>query len=641
MSDNLETLKLDQAIRLGQKKAKEGMLDEARMVYESILKRFPSNKKAKAGLKALSGKAAVRQTAVQDPPQIWLQPVINLYGQGQLEKALTETEALLLRFPKSVAVYSIRGAILAGLGRLQAAIESYKKALGIRPDFVEAYYNMGVIQKDKGDPGAAIACYKKALEIKPDYAAAYNNMGNALHETGDLEAAIDSFKRAIDIKPDYDDAYNNMGNVLHEQGETEAAIVSYKQALEIRPHDADAYSNLGNVLKENGEFEAAINSYRRALEIRPDYADVCYNMGVALQETGDLEAAKKSYKQALKLKPDDVEFHRNFSLINEYSADDAHFLELQRLEQDGSLDDYEKSQLRFALAKACDDLDDRGKAFVYFREGNALRKRVLGYSIDQDKRLFDRLKATQSMLADHTVSTKEASCTFAPVFIVGMPRSGTTLVEQIISSHSGVTAAGECVDVHRFGGQLAQGDEPASPENILRFRENYLSALRRKSAGAEMVTDKMPHNFRYIPLICAAFPEARIIHVERDAAATCWSNFKHYFATDDLGYSYDLEDVVTYYLLYKDLMERWQGLYADRIYSLNYDKLTVDQEDETRNLIRHLGLEWEETCLSPQKNKRGVRTASQQQVRQGVYEGSSRTWLKYEAFIEDAFDRLG
>ena len=150
----------------------------------------------------------------------------------------------------------------------------------------------------------------------------------------------------------------------------------------------------------------------------------------------------------------------------------------------------------------------------------------------------------------------------------------------------------------------------------------------------------MPHNFRFIPLICAAFPEAKIIHVERNAAATCWSNYKQYFVSDGLEYCYDLKDVVQYYNLYKDLMKLWQSEYSDKIYNLNYESLTTDQENETIQLINHLGLTWEDSCLSPQKNKRIVKTASQQQVRQKVYQGSSEEWRKYEPFLNGAFDNL-
>jgi hypothetical protein len=250
------------------------------------------------------------------------------------------------------------------------------------------------------------------------------------------------------------------------------------------------------------------------------------------------------------------------------------------------------------------------------------------------------VRATQPYLQKSLPEIRQGSTELLPVFIVGMPRSGTTLIEQIISSHSMVTGAGELNHVPQFGGYLALEPKCINPLAILDFREQYLSAVSELSNGKVVVTDKMPQNFRFIPLICAAFPEAKIVHVQRNSAATCWSNYKHYFTSNGLGYCYDLEDVVTYYKLYKDLMKFWESKYGERIYSLKYENFTIDQENQTRKLIEHLELNWEEACLSPHKNKRSVRTASQQQVRQKIYQGSSEGWRKYEPYLNGAFDSL-
>ena len=221
-----------------------------------------------------------------------------------------------------------------------------------------------------------------------------------------------------------------------------------------------------------------------------------------------------------------------------------------------------------------------------------------------------------------------------------MPRSGTTLVEQIVSSHSEVTGAGELPYVSQFGDHLAAGLTAPTLEAVSVFRDRYLAELAKKANGQAFITDKMPQNFQHIALICAAFPEAKIVHVQRSADATCWSNFKHYFVSKSLGYSYSLADTVEYYGLYKDLMHFWSQSYSDRIYNLDYDKLTEDQEPQTLRLIEYLELNWEDTCLAPQNNKRSVKTASQQQVRQKVYKGSSQAWRKYEPFLDGVFDGL-
>jgi hypothetical protein len=214
------------------------------------------------------------------------------------------------------------------------------------------------------------------------------------------------------------------------------------------------------------------------------------------------------------------------------------------------------------------------------------------------------------------------------------------LIEQIVSSHTQVTGAGELGYLSRFGIKLVAGLTAPTVDAVSVFRKRYITELAKKAIGQAFITVKMPQNFQYIALICAAFPEAKIIHVQRNAEATCWSNFKQYFVSKGLGYSYGLGDTVKYYGLYIDLMHFWYPSYSDRIYNLDYDKLTENQEPETRRLIEYLALNWQDACLAPQKNKRSVKTASQQQVQQKVYQGSSQAWRKYEPFLDGLFDGL-
>jgi len=573
----------------------------------------------------------------QDPNQEHLQSIISLFTQGQLQQALSESSQLLERFPNSVVLYNIAGACNAGLMQFDAAIRSYKKALKINPVYADAYSNMGNALKGKGDLEEAIQSYKQALKIKPDYAQAYNNMGNALKDKGDLEEAIQSYKQALKIKPDYAQAYSNMGNALKSQGDVEAAIDSFKQALKIKPDYAQALNNMGNALSEKGDLEAAINSYKQALKIKPDYVQAYNNIAIALKDKGDLEAAIDSYKKVLKIKPDYAEIYRNLSNIHLYKEHDEYFLKMQSLCQSASVSDEQRCHLNFALSKASEDLNEVSQSFNYLIIGNELRKKILSYDIKKDIELFSQLKKSYPSIALQSVVE---SSDLKPIFILGMPRSGTTLVEQIVSSHSEVTGAGELSYVSRFGDPIARGAIKPNTKMILDFRQRYIEALKKRSDGKFIVTDKMPQNFLYVGLIFSAFPNAKVIHVNRDPVATCWSNYKNYFIDKDLGYCYDLDDIVTYFGLYTDLMQFWLGHYGDRIYNLNYDNLTINQDDETRKLIEYLELEWENDCLSPQHNKRSVRTVSQQQVRQKVYQGSSQQWRKFEPYLNGAFDQL-
>ena len=233
----------------------------------------------------------------QDPPQDQLQPLINLYGQGQLQQALERATILLQQFPTSSILYNINGAAYRGLGQLDASIEAYTRALAIKPDYAEAYSNMGATLQEQGKLKEAIEAYNKALAIKPNNADIYNNMGVTFKEQGKLEEAIEAYNKALAIKPDYAEAYNNIGIALKEQGKLEEAIEAYNKALAIKPDYAEAYYNMGIALKEQGKLEEAIEAYNKALAIKPDYAEAYSNMGMALKDQGKLEEAIEAFKK--------------------------------------------------------------------------------------------------------------------------------------------------------------------------------------------------------------------------------------------------------------------------------------------------------------------------------------------------------
>ncbi|MDC3055984.1 tetratricopeptide repeat protein [Paracoccaceae bacterium] len=576
----------------------------------------------------------------QEPPEEQIQSLIDLHSKGQYQEVLVQASQLLSQFISSIGLNYIIGTANQNLGDMGKALESYKRVILLRPNYAEAHYNMGLVFKALGQLNETIQAYNKAISNKPDYTQAYNNKGIALQQQGKINQAIETYAKAISIKPDYAEACNNMGTALKDQGKLDQAIEAYNNAISNKPDYAEAHYNKGIALHEQEKLDAAIETYAKAISIKPDYAQAYNNMGIALKDHGKLDQAIEAYTKAISNKPDYAEAHRNLSTIKRYTRDDEQFLQVLDLYQRGDLTDYDRCNLSFALAKMYESVGNFSCAYDHLFEGNALRKKLLGYSIHTDEKLFLNLKKTQPKLFKRRLEKSAAATHASPVFILGMPRSGTTLVEQIVSSHSMVTGAGELRYVKQFGLRLATGSSCINTAAILEFRKNYLLELSKVSNENHFVTDKMPQNFRFIPLICAALPEAKIIHLQRNAAATCWSNFKQYFGAKGLGYCYDLKDVVEYYTLYKDLMKLWQSQYGDRIYNLDYEKLTSDQESETRKLIKYLELDWEEGCLSPQKNKRSVRTASQQQVRQKVYQGSSEAWRSYEPHLNGAFDSL-
>ena len=397
---------------------------------------------------------------------------------------------------------------------------------------------------------------------------------------------------------------------------------------------------MGNALQDQGKLEEAIASYNKALSLKPDYADAYNNMGNALQDQGKLEEAIVSYNKVLSLNPDNAEAHRNLSSLMKYKPEDTQVALVNEMIQRSDLKDDGRCHLHYALAKMKEDLGDIDAAYENYVAGGKLRQKLLSYDSKHDELTFEQIKDTAAKQKEFVLDKTIESATNTPIFILGMPRSGTTLVEQIISCHSQVHGAGELSFLSRFGAKFSHGLEEISSDTLLNVRNSYLEELWKVSNNKNFVIDKMPHNFLHIGLILKALPEAKIIHVKRNPAATCWSNFKHYFSAKGLGYSYDLKDTVSYFKLYQDLMAFWDQHYGSTIYHLDYDRLTIEQEIETRKLIEHLELDWEDACLSPQENKRSVSTASQQQVREKVFKGSSQAWRKFEPYLNGAFDEL-
>lgn len=542
--------------------------------------------------------------------------------------------------PKSANVLNNLGTLAKNSDELASAYEYFEKALGVDPNSFEAQSNLGNILGEIRRFEEAEASFKKAIKLKPNSGLAYNNLANILVEQERLEEAEANYKQAININPGFADAYNNLGNLYGELGILEEAETNLKQAIILNPNSANAYQNLGNILGEQAKFEEAEVNFKRAIALKPDFASAYCNLGILLQSLGRSKEAEEHFEQATILQPDFAEAHRHLSSIKKFDAFDRRYTKIKELYLDKSISEEQRCNINFALAKAHEDLEEFDQAYAHYNEGNSLRKKLLGYNPIQDIELFEMIKAHHQEIKENSIKLDDLSSDIIPIFIVGMPRSGTTLIEQIISSHWQITGAGELPFLNLLGQDIATGFFKACNDDLIQFRNNYLTRLKNLSNGNSIVTDKMPHNFRYVGLLCAAFPEAKIVHVKREPAAVCWGNYKQYFTSKNLKYSNDLNDIVNYYKLYSELMHFWESSVGHRIYEINYDRLTVNQESEIRQLIDHLGLDWDKKCLSPQRNNRRVATSSNVQVREEIYQGSSRQWEKYKPFLNGAFDEL-
>ena len=521
--------------------------------------------------------------------------------------------------------------------------EVEKLSLSVTQEFPEhpfAWKALAGVLKLTGRISESLVAIQKSVLLEPQDAESHYNLGNTLKALARLNDAEVSYKKAIALNPNYADANNNLGITLKEMGRLDEAEINLRQAIELKPDLAEAHNNLGNTLKQLGRLDEAETNYRKAIALKPDFAEGHKDLGTMLQEQGRLDEGETSYRKAITLKPDFAEAHRLLTLLKKFDAQDKQYSKMQELYLDKNISEEQRCNINFGLAKACEDLGDLEKAFHHYREGNVLRKKLLNYNINQDIELFRQIKFTYPRIEQNSLPPDNLTKKLIPIFIVGMPRSGTTIVEQIISSHSKVTGAGELNFVAQFGSLIARGLSDSNTDSLINFRERYLFKLQSVSNGNLIVTDKMPQNFCYIGLLAAAFPEAKIVHVKRNPAAVCWANYKQYFASKNIGYCYSIDDVISYYKLYESLMVFWINTLSKRIYNLDYEQLTVNQESETRQLIDYLDLDWDEKCLSPQNNKRNITTASSIQVRKKVYRGSSEQWKKYQPFLNGAFDSL-
>ena len=581
----------------------------------------------------------------QELPLEKIDSVIELYSNGQIQEALETIEALSKDFPNNPLLLNISGVCYAGLSLMDDAVKSYEKAVAIKPDYADAHFNLGNILRDLGELDGAIKSFVKTIEIMPEYDEAQYNLGVTLQELGQLDEAIEQYEKALSINPENADLILNLGFIYQSLGQIDEAIEQYDNALTIDPDNAKVLNNLAVIFKDLDQVDEAIKYFKKALAIKPDYADVYYNLGFIYQDLGQVDLAIKQYEHAVAIN-DYAEAYHSLSYLKKYTLNDPQISRMESLLSSDNLSQSERIQLCLALARVNEGLGKQDEFFKYLDEGNSLRKKELNYSIDQSSEVHSTIKRLFNSLPPSIIESKSFNPSeLCPIFIVGMPRSGTSLVEQIISSHQEVYGAGELDTMTKLTSPIIKnflaGDNNHLTEQALLFiREEYLDMLSQFNTSENIITDKLPLNFQYIGFIFSAFPDAKIVHLKRDARATCWSNYKYYFKNKENGYSYNFDDLARFYGLYIDLMDFWHELYPNQIYDMCYEDLTINQEEETRKLLEYCELDWDENCLNFHTNKRAVKTISTLQVRQKMYQGSSEAWKKHEAYLQPLIKAL-
>lgn len=513
----------------------------------------------------------------------------------------------------------------------------------VRPSESSTYVNelnQAIQCQHNGQLERAIDILQRILALDPQHVEANFALGQIFHRLNRNDLAIPLLQKTATLRPKLFDAVLSLGIVQRAAGRLVDAQASLERAVALKPTSSKAHVTLGLLLVDRNAVDEAERMFQRATALQPLNAEAHAQLGLVHKTRGNLEQALVSYRRAVALNPQYGEAHRGLAYVRTYKEYDKDVELMEQVYRSPATPEHERMLLGFSLGKIFDDLKRYDEAFEYLAEGNRLKRKTFNFSIAANATLLEQHRQvfSRDFVERHRLlGTDDAT----PIFVLGMPRSGTSLVEQILASHPDVHGAGE-VDYLRTltdeaarltGKPFPQGVEQLPPGALRNAADTYIAKLKAGANGAARVTDKLPHNFLRVGLIQAALPNAKIIHCERDPLDTCLSIFQHYFS-EHHGYASNLEELGQYYRLYQELMTCWHEQLPEPIYRLNYERLTTDTETEVRALLDYCNLPFHSDCLSFHKTERVVNTPSAAQVRRPMYQNAVARWKNYERHLE-------
>ncbi len=462
--------------------------------------------------------------------------------QRRFEQAISHYKKALALGSDNSVVRNNLGVALEELNRHQEAIVEYGRALKMQPDFADAANNLGISLATLHKSAEAILCFEKALQVQPDHLDAHFNLGTVLHSLERYSEAVVHFERALQISPNLAKVHHNLGTTLHALRRLKDSEMHLEKALELTPNFAEALNNLGTVLQELHRSDEAVEKLGKAIALKNDYAEAHNNLGNVLMEIGRLNESERALERAISLSPRKTVYYRNLSNVRRFTAGDKYIAAMESLvrNEDGSFKEIELVDLHFALGKAFEDLGQSARSFEHFVQGNDLKRRQISYDEGETLGILERF--ANVFTAERFQRQPDGNPSSQPIFVIGMPRSGTTLIEQILASHPQVLGAGELTEFNdaltELGclsgifGTFLQVTKASDDARFLTLGTRYLESVRSVRPHADRFVDKMPSNFRFAGLIHLALPNARIIHVSRDPVDTCVSCFSKLFTGD-------------------------------------------------------------------------------------------------------------
>ena len=513
--------------------------------------------------------------------------------------------------------------------QFEKVVKFGKKLLKTKND-LQLYYVLGISYFSLKKYIEAEKTFKHVIELQPT-AENYYIYGNILKKLENFIEATNSFEQAIKLKPDYSDAYNNLGNIKKKLGNIKEAIKNYQKAIDTRKNNIQAYFNLAHLYNEEKKFDDLKNVLLSVLSLDKNNTTALNDLGYLNLILGRIDEGRKLFEKVLDIDDKHIRAFKNYFLITKIDKKNEYYKKLEKLDL-SNVNDEDKIFAYTSLSKCNFDLNNSNLALKYLDKSNEIKKSKSNFSFESEKKLFENLKNFFTKKLDETISHDD-KIDFTPIFILGMPRSGTTLLEQILSSHSTVHGAGELnylpkiIDSFRMNN--TQNFESFVKALRLKYQEKVLQLSNKK-----FIIDKLPMNFRWIGFIVKAFPEAKIIHLQRNPMAVCWSNYKINFPDPGMDFSLSQKDTAKYYILYSDLMLFWSNRLRKKIINIKYESFVKNFVNETRDLLEKLGIEWEENLKNYNKNNRPVQTASLLQVRGKIKKDTSEEWKKYKDHLK-------
>jgi len=610
-------------------------------------------------------------------PMVWFLLAASLLESRNETAAQQPAETALRQDPGNWEIQQLLGRILLACDDLKGAADCFVRAADLAPNQADLWLMAGGVFGRLGQYDRAEACSRRAIELDPDLAGAHSNLGKALFEQGRLAESINALTRSVELQPESVSALVSLATTFVSLSKYRQAADCLTSALELEPDKASLHRLLVNVYRQGGDLVRAEATCRRAIDQAPEVSEYHVGLGEALSAQGKDIEAMQAFDRALELDSGELtaiagkaralerarEYDRAWECLrpviesgaNYFSTTSAFALLSKRLDMQGealarietlledpALNEYERCGLHFSAGKVCDDLKRHKEAFAHIAAG--CRHKHADFDSDEWEAYIGSL--IYAFSPQHIVRLARASnSSQRPVFIVGMPRSGTSLVEQIIASHQQVFGAGELAEIDYLSNQLSEQSVGAAPyprclfetsgESMDQVADSYLAKLDELASDDRMirVTDKMPQNFVHLGLIQQLFPGARIIHTMRNPFDTCLSCYFTNFA-GYLPFTYDLAQLGRYYNQYRRLMAHWRRVIRLPMMEIQYENLVNDPQTYSRELIEFCGLPWDDACLDFHKSKRVVLTASHDQVRRPIYKESIERWRAYEAQLQ-------